>query len=235
MLTIVEYLNSIRDTAPRAEAVIGLARARAHIEITRTAAARLAHAAAALSRSVADTRYGACRVTAGMALEEVEFATDQACAVPELVAEFCPEIVAANAEVSEILSEIAHAVVSAAGAVAVIIAADAAHMSAVSALRGAAPSEREEAQATLDLAAAALEAARETARPLVDAHLDRVRETILPLAAAAESLVPGAGSFFSSQPSDDRVATCRALDALYLSESRTTLEACRALAERLAT
>ena len=236
-LDLVQYLNGLADTAPHAAAAaIGLAQARKHVEITRTACARLAHQSASLMRAVDDPRYGACRVTLSCAAEEVAFSTEGQLGyvVPGPAGEIRPELVADNGEAERILSELADAVSVASAAMRGIADADAAHMSAIGRLQGAAPSQREEAQADLDAATSALEAARDAARPLVGAQLVRAREVIRPLADAAESRAPGSGTFFSPEPGADCVATCRALDALYRAHTSETLVMCRALVEGFA-
>ena len=230
---IVVYLNGLADTAPHAAApAIGLAQTRKHIEITRTACARLAHQLAALARSVSDPRYGAARITIGWATEEVAFSTQEVLGyvVPTDVGELHPELMAANDEAEAILSELADAVGVASDAMREVADADAAHMSAIGRLRGAAPSQREEAQAALEVAEVALKAARDSARPLVEAQLVRAREVIRPLAVAAEAMAPGSGTFFTPEPSET-LAACRALDALYRVHTSETLVMCRALVE----
>ena len=230
---IVVYLNGLADTAPHAAAAaIGLAQARKHVEITRTACARLAHQSASLMRAVDDPRYGACRVTLSCAAEEVAFSTEGQLGyvVPGPAGEIRPELVADNGEAERILSELADAVSVASAAMRGIADADAAHMSAIGRLRGAAPSQREEAQAALEVAEVALKAARDSARPLVEAQLVRAREVIRPLAVAAEAMAPGSGTFFTPEPSET-LAACRALDALYRVHTSETLVMCRALVE----
>ena len=229
---IVQYLNGLTETAHRAApVVIALALARKHIEITRTAAARLAHQLSSLARAADDPRYGACRVTISFAEGEVAFSTQGlGYVVSAPIAEIHPELVAAVGESEAILAELADGVGIAVSAVRAIAAADATHMSAIGHLRGARPAEREEAQAALDAAAAALEAARDAARPTVYAQIVRAREVIRPLAVAAEAMAPGSGTFFSPEPGAD-VAAGRALDALYRAYTSETLAACRALVE----